>query len=99
HPTTITFSLHDALPICHDRGPFGPDFGHDAVELLDEGLPGWEGVQRERVGCPGPATVESDHPGERREPAEEQLRHRVFPVAVEGDRKSTRLNSSHEWIS
>ena len=42
-----------------------------------------EGYRSFPGGRPGPTTVEPDHPGERSEPAEEQLGDGILPVGVE----------------
>src|SRR5207247_9591283 len=92
-PSSSTLSLHDALPIsCHvvsrelDRSRVG------LVEPGDHpqggGLPGPGWTQESEELAPGDLQVDAgdrDHVAER--------------LAHARDRKSTRLNSSHEWIS
>src|SRR5207247_7859848 len=86
-------SLHDALPICVLAGERREDaaviheraaFRRDLDQLRDDGVAAREGLRRR--GC-----------------LLRLLRHRPLVDADQRlprlDRKSTRLNSSHEWIS
>src|SRR5207244_10978791 len=87
-----TLSLHDALPICAGPdvavpGPLG-DPGPGPAGRADGG----RRAGRAAAGRPGPAGREP-RPGRRR------ARGRRAAAAVARDRKSTRLNSSHQIIS
>src|SRR5207247_8762409 len=85
------FSLHDALPISEDVVTV-----HDGAAASTTAPPPRSGVtDRARSEAPGmPSRVQ---------PPASTVKHSVrIEVAfiIEGqDRKSTRLNSSHEWIS
>ena len=68
----------------HDRRALRADLGHHAVQLLDEGLPRRQRVERQGIGAAGAPPVEADHAHERSEPAQEQLGERILPVGVEG---------------
>src|SRR5207247_10841822 len=92
-------SLHDALPISAVQRTGFTDVRADVEELPDPWLVTEEGLEArlDAIGAPG-------HPSRR-----QRWQSRYRPDEVEalvahmksqvGDRKSTRLNSSHEWIS
>src|SRR5207247_5808219 len=94
-PPLSTLSLHDALPICRRDGaglPFAARVLRPARGRLrrplrrDHGAPAPGGDGRPAALAPGRAAL--------------LLRRRGAGVRPRGgDRKSTRLNSSHEWIS
>src|SRR5207247_7214517 len=85
-----TLSLHDALPISRCGGvPESRIASHDSrAEVFP--APFIEDIQRPR-------------PRPRRPSRQKHLPHRAHSLApdilAQRDRKSTRLNSSHEWIS
>src|SRR5207244_9977047 len=86
-PLTSALSLHDALPILLaeiDR------LAHVGVGLRDR-LPGLEHLERGQLGAPAPH--------ERRRAEEDGGAAGPRRRAPGGDRKSTRLNSSHQIIS
>src|SRR5207245_7353198 len=92
HPQTYALSLHDALPIFRDdRTGRGPD-GHIDRSLRMGAPPdvcrgiGHAARRPNRVG------LLVEHADRRRDPARADM-------AVDRDRKSTRLNSSHGSIS
>src|SRR5207248_10513502 len=89
-------SLHDALPIYARRSPAG-DPGRGARMSVRF---------RYRAATPDGQVVEGLVQAPSRQALLEQLRHQhLYPVTVDeatsapGDRKSTRLNSSHRTIS
>src|SRR5207247_9228346 len=87
---THTLSLHDALPIC--------SAGLDAIRC-QVGTKQLEAIPQ----CL-PCGIIAVHQGQRIEPPRADLgrqggRVDEMPAAIDQDRKSTRLNSSHEWIS
>src|SRR5207247_4294372 len=86
-----TLSLHDALPISFFDDAL-PGFG---VRLRASGVQRYVvqykiGGKHRRLVLGSPAEIDL---GKAREKARDAL------AAVRLDRKSTRLNSSHEWIS
>src|SRR5207247_11089627 len=94
-PHLSPLSLHDALPISEDRGgehvlrklALGEQAAHVAADVDPHSLLG-----RGRgfgLSDPNGGHSECDHQ-DRGDENEDELRR---------DRKSTRLNSSHEWIS
>src|SRR5206468_10326932 len=83
HTEIYTLSLHDALPISGDR------LRRARVRLLRHAVPG-DRATRPAVGSDRPATNLAHHDGDQR-PGLRVDHHR--------DRKSTRLNSSHDQIS
>src|SRR5207247_9172699 len=93
-PALCTLSLHDALPIC--AAATGPDHGGEPVlpsraELgpIPPDRPGDRGHDH-RVAGRDLGRLLADTPGGAA---------RLQSAAAYRDRKSTRLNSSHEWIS
>jgi len=66
----------------HDGGTLAACVLHDTFELLDERLPGRQGVEGQRIGGARAPPVEPDEPGERGEPSEEKLCLRVLPVRI-----------------
>src|SRR5207247_3599518 len=88
---TRTLSLHDALPISGDRA--NPAF---------DSRPGDRPGRENQKGRPRGASL--DDPVQFAFGGEDRARLRESRSAASGpdfrrDRKSTRLNSSHEWIS
>src|SRR5690606_39711603 len=87
--TTVsyTLSLHDALPICVRRAVRKSVLRAEGRRHVRE-VPDLEGGRRVRHG-----TLRTGEPGVRRQEV------RQTPAEGRGDRKSTRLNSSHVKIS
>src|SRR5207245_8936952 len=86
HPDPLTLSLHDALPICRPRAQNAAGVAeNDLVEHIAEFNGHFNLANRTR------AVV-----GDR---AEQKGHFLVQEVGGAGDRKSTRLNSSHGSIS
>src|SRR5207247_9809322 len=92
-------SLHDALPISHCERVAGPGVEHDRLPVEERAQPPAAGAHQH---------VARRDAGPARGPARGHLRYPqaarpLPPPQVFGtrdvDRKSTRLNSSHEWIS
>src|SRR5207247_11202644 len=99
HVTTgcYTLSLHDALPIYGEQGD-QPDHG-EAEQIARRG---------EVDACRKPVERRETHGQQRLPEVEREAKHgdrEAFGEAEPlerghvADRKSTRLNSSHEWIS
>src|SRR5207247_11027329 len=89
-PHIVTLSLHDALPISHDAHTDGLEHGLGAVASI-EFLINRRQVVLDRFD----ADVQLlGHLGGG-EAVGDELEDLFLPL----DRKSTRLNSSHEWIS
>src|SRR5207247_5185884 len=89
-PKTYTLSLHDALPISHFE-----QVGE--IRIHGEGEPDRNG--EEAVVVHAQALEAAAVPQEPR-PRQMQRSARDLSLSLIGqDRKSTRLNSSHEWIS
>src|SRR5690606_41544713 len=95
YPTYCSLSLHDALPICHDL-----QTGRDVADLAraesrDTGHRRPEDADFERVGL-----LAGRHQALRLLLPQDPVDHlHVRDDALVGDRKSTRLNSSHVKIS
>src|SRR5205807_9008869 len=90
HPQIYTLSLHDALPIC------AVDLHQDLVREVEAHVLVEDALE---VGLAGRLAVGG---GDRREQlvlADLIAQQRRQLVGAEGDRKSTRLNSSHLVIS
>src|SRR5207247_11254386 len=85
-PDIYTLSLHDALPIWEPRGRACGD----APRLSTSNPPSCGRGRRER-------SVRTMDPGAR--PNAGRLVGQIDNLGLLVDRKSTRLNSSHEWIS
>src|SRR5206468_11745605 len=90
-----TLSLHDALPISQEQ-PGHPERGHrlEVVRLMTEPRRVREDDPRDERGTDG-----AREPGRQRGGAERGERVRGHEADVVRDRKSTRLNSSHDQIS
>src|SRR5437868_13025875 len=90
-PALYTLSLHDALPICTDGAAAGQR--HPRLALARQQRPEHQDrgahLAHDVVGRSG----RGDLPGLKRE------RRAVAVAVLAGDRKSTRLNSSHVSIS
>src|SRR5207247_7897868 len=90
-PNTCTLSLHDALPISDSP----------SVRELSSGMAagsGWS-HSREKVQHSSSQFRPERRPGRKEADEYPRCRTTVRSVAGGRDRKSTRLNSSHEWIS
>src|SRR5207247_9461022 len=86
----LSLSLHDALPIFETRQDQLPPALFQLLQRGEEDPP--PGAADER------GTGHVDH--QLRRPLARQLAKRLVELRrAEEDRKSTRLNSSHEWIS
>src|SRR5207247_9042332 len=87
----MTLSLHDALPIFSER------------QIFTMNVRGTENVLRaaERAGVRKVVVISSSgvYGVPRSVPCREDHPERPLGAYGESDRKSTRLNSSHEWIS
>src|SRR5688500_10148256 len=66
-----------------DRHPLGSRGLHHRNEILHPMLPGFTAVLRARVGQPGAATVETNEPAERCEPAVETRARGILPLEIE----------------
>src|SRR5207247_7619050 len=84
-PETCTLSLHDALPISEWAAKSGMNLQSSTLKF-DEGGKPFHIQQAEQIRLYREAWKAAGHAREPR-------------VSVSRDRKSTRLNSSHEWIS
>src|SRR5207247_9263046 len=98
-PTRVlyTLSLHDALPICllHPPVRIRPSDLDDTGGTIDVAL-----LEREQLRGSKPSRGrEHDHRPEHPEPLGDRPDLRPGIERPLLDRKSTRLNSSHEWIS
>src|SRR5207247_10871634 len=89
---SYTPSLHDALPIFQGRLALVDRRRTSDTDARPAARQGRQLV-RQRVGLQLP------HGGPDHLHGGEPLKASISSVDVAGDRKSTRLNSSHEWIS
>src|SRR5207244_12399512 len=90
-PQCHPLSLHDALPISTASAKHLAEAGADSVTYFETA--GWRGVLERADGPPDPDRF-SSRPG-----AAFPLYHVLADLGEWQDRKSTRLNSSHQIIS
>src|SRR5207247_11374621 len=99
-PSFLHFFIPVTCPLAHLRLPSFPT--RRSSDLAEDRL--GEGQQNAREDLPGPGAVDAGRVlqlgGDRQEElAEQEHAERERHRRLGQDRKSTRLNSSHEWIS
>src|SRR5207247_9078461 len=98
-PQTHTHSLHDALPISNGKVMPAPKPELSGVE--PRGIQRGQTVRIKLLGSKleGVSAVKSNDPRIQAEiPEDAQAAPNQVWINLTTDRKSTRLNSSHEWI-